>query len=173
MPALLSRLWFILKTLAMRGRFLTGKASFVRARVSQVVDALAEVYDRRGRPLGAKMLSQHRLENDPPRSGMQGWSLFAAQAEAAAVVPPGRSILVSLECGFCKHYFLINILQPEPADRPLSTSGDPTPASYAASWFSFMTRDYQGEASLACPRCEQSSLPGVRFLKIRGRRKNG
>jgi hypothetical protein len=147
-----ARLWFILRTLAVRGRFFTGKASFVRANVSQTTSALAEIYDRRGKPLGSRMLAHHKLETEPPRTGMQGWSLFAGQTGPAAPQPA----VVRLECGFCGHYFFVEIRQRE------KTGGDP--ASYAASWFSFMDRSYQGEPALACPHCEQSSAPGVQFM---------
>jgi hypothetical protein len=138
-----------------RGRFFTGKASFVRAHVNQTASVLAEVYDRRGKPLGTRMLAHHKLETEPPRTGMQGWSLFAEQT-GPAVPPAPRPPLVRLECGFCGHLFFVEIRRREQA------GGDP--ASYAASWFSFMDRSYQGEPALACPHCEQSSAPGVQFM---------
>ncbi|MCX5794074.1 MAG: hypothetical protein NTY77_01090 [Elusimicrobia bacterium] len=155
---LFARLWFILRTLAVRGRFLTGKASFVRTHVRQTSSALAEVYDRRGHPLGTRRLAHHRLETDPPRTGMQGWSLFAAQAGPAAF--PALPPLVRLVCGFCGHLYFIEIRSPE------ASGGDapPGPASYSAAWFSFMDRSCQGVPALDCPHCEQSSAPGVQFL---------
>jgi len=133
---------------------MTGKASFVMAQVNQTNNALAEVYDRRGRPLGTRMLAYHKLETEPPRTGMQGWDIFAEQT--GPTVPAPRPPLVRLECGFCGHLFFVEIHRQE------DTEGEP--ASYAASWFSFMDRSYQGEPALACPRCEQSSAPGVQFL---------
>jgi hypothetical protein len=155
-----ARLWFILRTLAVRGRFLTGKASFVRSHVRQTTSALAEVYDRRGKPLGTRMFAHHRLDTEPPRSGMHGWSLFAGQAGPAAMPAPQRDAIVRLACGFCGHLFFVDI------ERPETTGGDAPlePASYSARWFSFMGRSYQGDPALSCPRCEQSSAPGVQFL---------
>jgi hypothetical protein len=152
-----AQLWFILKTLAVRGRFLTGKASFVRTHVRHTDSAMAEVYDRRGKSLGTRMLAHRKLETDPPRTGTQGWSLFAQLASPAAQRP---ALLVSLECGFCGHLFFFEIRRTEtPEGNP-----PPDPASYSAAWFSFMDRSYQGDPSLSCPHCEQSSVPDIRFL---------
>jgi|GEM_PF-4325860 len=155
-----ARLWFILRTLAVRGRFLTGKASFVRTHVRQTSSASAEVYDRRGQPLGPRRLAQYTLETDPPRTGMQGWSLFAGQAGPTARPAPQREPLVRLACGFCGHLFFIEI----PPPKASGEDSPPGPASYSTTWFSFMARPYQGNPSLDCPHCEQSSAPGVRFV---------
>ena len=151
---LLARLWFVVRTLAARGRFLTGKASYVKAHVNQTNSALAEVYDRKGRSLGARMLACHKLENDPPRTGRQGWELFARHADQARSARPP---LVRLECGFCGHLFFVEIRKPAPGEET------PQAAAYAASWFSFMDQDYEGDPALACPHCEQSSVPGVQY----------
>jgi hypothetical protein len=155
-----ARLWFILRTLAVRGRFWTGKASFVRTHVRQTTSALAEVYDRRGKPLGTRMFAHHRLETEPPRTGTQGWSLFVGLAGPAAKPAAQRDALVRLACGFCGHLFFIDI------ERPESTAGDTPgqPASFSARWFSFLGRSYQGDPALDCPHCEQSSAPGVQFM---------
>jgi hypothetical protein len=153
---LFSRLWFVVRTLAARGRFLTGKASYVKARVHQTTSAVAEVYDRRGKPLGSRMLAQHRLETAPPRTGRQGWELFVARTGPASPGEAGPA-LVRLECGFCGHRFFIEL------SGAAAGSAPPQAASYAASWFSFMGRHYRGEPSLSCPHCEQSSVPGVRY----------
>ncbi|MBI5241842.1 MAG: hypothetical protein HY926_15325 [Elusimicrobia bacterium] len=150
---LITRLWFVVRTLAARGRFLTGKASYVKSHVDQTTSALAEVYDRQGRSLGSRLLAHHRLATEPPRTGTQGWELLAAHAGPSA----SGQALVRLECGFCGHLFFIEIGKPGPAEAP------PRGASYAASWFSFMGRDYEGEPALSCPHCEQSSVPGVRY----------
>ncbi|MDD5627462.1 MAG: hypothetical protein PHU21_00240 [Elusimicrobia bacterium] len=141
-----ARLWFILRTLAVRGRFLTGKASFIGARVAETSSSLAEVYDGRGRPLGPRSLARHRLETDPPRTGMQGWSLFAAHR--------GRP-LARLACGFCGHLYFIEL-------RPQETP--PGPASYGTDWFSFWDGCCRQVPALACPHCEQRSAPGVQFI---------
>lgn len=153
---LLARLWFVVRTLAARGRFLTGKASYVKAHVNQTNSALAEVYDRKGRSLGARMLACHKLETDPPRTGRQGWELFAQRAAPRS--PGGAAApLVRLECGFCGHLFFVEIRRPAPDEAA------PRAAAYAASWFSFMDQDYEGDPALACPHCEQSSVPGVQY----------
>lgn len=147
-----ARLWFLVKTLAVRGRFITGKASFVRAQTRQTTSAVADLYDRQGRPLGSRRLAQHRLETSPPRTGTQGWELFARETRPGS---RGRSPLVRLECGFCGHLFFLAIpAQPRVAQ----------PASYTARWFSFIDRAVPAKPSLSCPRCEQKCVPRVQYL---------
>jgi hypothetical protein len=155
--ALPTRFWFGLRTLAWRGRFFTGKASFVAAQVRLVTNAVAEVYDRRGQPLGQRLLSHHRLQTQPPRTGSQGWALFAR-----TYARPAGDVLVSLQCGYCGHIFMLTFTPAGP-DSAVGTA-DAQPASYASDWFTFMHSSYQGEPSLSCPHCEQRSIPHVSYL---------
>lgn len=157
--ALPGRLWFLLKTLPVRGRFLTGKASFVRARVASTENAMAQLFDRRGRPLGQKLLAHHRLETEPPRTGSQGWELFTRRCAAAD--DPRRPFL-RLECAFCGHHFLVAV-----DDCSEAACGDclsVETASYRSTWFALMDSAYQGEPSLSCAHCEQKSVPRLKFL---------
>jgi hypothetical protein len=159
MMMLATRLWFILRTLAVRGRFLTGKASFVRTHVRRTTYASTEVYDRKGKSLGPRILAHCRLENDPPRTGMQGWSLFAGQAGPVSWPAPRRESLTRLACGFCGHLFFIDIR------RDASGEDAPSePSSYSAAWFSFSDSACPGKPTLSCPHCEQSSTPEVLFM---------
>jgi hypothetical protein len=137
----LSALWFALKTLGVRGRFFTGKASFVDAEARATEGGSAEIIDASGRRTGRRALSHCRLATRPPLTGAQGWRLFARRARGSGASP------AALECGYCKHLFFVAL--PRPAD------------SYACEWFGFPGRGYRGEATLLCPRCEQRSLPRV------------
>lgn len=164
-----ARLWFFLRTLPVRGRFITGKASFVAASVRRTTDAIAEVYDHRGRPLGQKLLSHNELETAPPRTGPQGWKLFSTQTQNK-----GLRSAVSLECGFCGHLFIISLSGEKRTTKACGIGSSAGPgslpaaqaeaSSFHAPWLSFMDRAYQGEPSLCCPHCEQSSVPRVQFL---------
>lgn len=149
-------MWFLLSTLPLRGRFLTGKASFVRARTTSTTNAMAQLIDRHGRPLGQKLLAHHQLETEPPRTGIQGWDLFERHAAAAG---GPREPLLRLECGYCGHQFLIRIDGRSCGDCRSVDTG-----SYRSTWFALMESSYQGEPSLSCVHCEQKSVPGVRFL---------
>ena len=137
----LSALWFALKTLGVRGRFFTGKASFIDAKAFSDDPGSAEVIDAAGRSAGRRALSHCRLSTRPPLTGLQGWRLFSRRAREAGGAP------ATLECGYCGHLFFVSI--PRPAD------------SYTCDWFAFPGPAYRGEATLLCPHCEQRSRPRV------------
>lgn len=149
----IGRLWFAVRTLALRGRFLTGKASFVEADIQATTSGVSEVLDAKGVSRGRRLLCHHELATRPPLTGSGGWELFSRLGEAAA------HEAVRLECGWCGHHFIIELL-PRPGGE--KTPGRAT--SYRSPWFSFMHSDFTGEASLSCPRCEQKGPAGVRFL---------
>ena len=144
-------LWFTLRSLAVRGRFLTGKASFVRAQVRQAAGTPADIRDGKCRKLGARPAAHHDLDTEPPRTGTQGWTLFC---QAALARPPAP--LERLECGYCGHLYFLDISGATPAGED---------AAYDADWFSFSSPSRLGEPSLSCPHCEQAQTPRVRFIR--------
>lgn len=130
--ARLRRLWFQVSTLPTRGRFMTGRASFVEADVHRNPDNTA------------------RLDTRAPRSGLQGWQLYLERAAGG-----GPHVTASLQCGWCRHLFIVQIhAAPEAGLAP----------SYDSDWFRFFPERGAGEPSLSCPRCEQESRPAVCFL---------
>lgn len=150
--ARLVRLWFQLSTLPIRGRFLTGKASFVEADVRMTSNNVG---------LGQKLLAHYHLATRQPRSGAQGWRLYDQRAAGR-----GPHLTVSLQCGWCRHVFIVQVLaalDPLASDETGGKSAG-LPASYSAEWFRFLPERYEGEPCLSCPRCEQESRPRVRFL---------
>ena len=153
------RLWFLLTTLAVRGRFLMGKASFVEADVELTTHRVADSPAGRGAAEAGRLLAHFRLKTRKPRTGVQGWDLFEERLS-----DPGPHRAVRLECGYCGHQFFIQILA---ALDPLSIQpgqGAGEPASYASAWFEFAHEGRQGRESLSCPRCEQIGPPSVSFL---------
>ena len=144
------RVWFFLATLALRLRFLTGKASFVEADVQMTTNHAADIYDFPGLRPERRVLAHFRLTTRTPRRGRQGWELFRQRRDAALVV---------LTCGFCRHLFVLQIM----------SAVEPQPAAYGSDWFSFMNSDYEGEPRLNCTHCEQDGRPGVKFFAARGR----
>ena len=150
----LGRLWFSVKTLAIRGRFLTGKASFVEADIQATTSGVSEVVDEAGGSGGRRLLCHFELNTRQPLTGSRGWDLFARRLREGA----GRQA-VRLECGWCGHHFVIELLPREGGEKPLGRA-----ASYRSRWFSFMHSDFTGEASLSCPHCEQKGAAGVKFL---------
>lgn len=147
-----NRVWFFLATLALRLRFITGKASFVEADVEMTTNHAGDVYDLPGLRPERRVLAHFRLKTRPPRGGRQGRDLLRERLAA------GHPMVV-LSCGFCRHLFVIQVL----------SAVEPQPASYGGDWFSFMNREYEGEPRLNCPRCEQDGRPGVKYLTARGR----
>ena len=160
----LSSVWYNLKTLAIRGRFFTGKASFVESAVRSTENSIAEIFEN-GKSSGQRLLAHYRLDTKSPRTGSQGWGLYCERigrrSQGRAAHAPA-----ALECRFCGHLFFIHV-QPE-AD-PLSLAGAARvgmPASYASEWFSYnhTARRPVVSDALSCSHCEQISAPGVRFI---------
>ncbi|MBI5209106.1 MAG: hypothetical protein HY927_03940 [Elusimicrobia bacterium] len=172
---------FHVRTLPLRARFLTGRASFVEATVLASQAELSYVVDQSGKSLGPRMLQRRRLGTGSPRTGTQGWTLFLDAFRDS--VPEA---MVDLECGYCGHMYVVRILLPAPRPanalpesardaRPLgrpaqaapgvSGSGAPPPASFASEWFSFVDKDCAGAPSLSCGHCEQKSEPGVKWMR--------
>jgi hypothetical protein len=147
-----------MKTLAVRGRFLTGKATFVEADIEMTTNQVAEIYDARGLPHGQRLLSHYRLRTRMPRTGSQGWELFSRWASS-----PDRRAAARLVCGFCGHNFFIHVLGALGPLNPEEPVGEPQPASYSSNWFRFMHRNFEGPASLSCTHCEQSGEAEVEF----------
>lgn len=143
----LSTAWFRLKTLAIRGRFLLGKASFVAA----------EIHSADHQVQGERLLSHYEVQTRKPRTGSQGWYLFEARFAPAPEDHP-----TALECGYCGHLFVIDV---SPSSNPLSAAlgsrRGGAPASYASDWFRFPGDGGRREAVLSCGRCEQRGRPRV------------
>ncbi len=152
-----ARLWFALKTAAIRLRFLTGKASFVEADVQMTTNAVVD----EPQPPAQKLIAHYQLTTRRPRTGDQGWRLFEERVGAGV-----RHRTARLDCGYCGHVFVIQILSIlDPLAGDLTGGRPPArPASYSSDWFKFMHEDYAGEPSLYCPHCEQNSAPRVDFL---------
>lgn len=158
MPGRWRRLWFSVANLVTRLRFVTGRASFVEADVEMTTNSVAEVYDEPGRPSGQRLLAHYRLATRPPVAGPKGWRLLRERLER----PVGHR-LVSLECGWCGHTYVVQIISLLDPLAPDAATGRPVarPASFSCDWFRFMHSDFEGQAQLACPRCEQSGRPDV------------
>lgn len=157
----LRRFWFGLKTLSLRGRFFFGKASAIEADIRETDSNLAEVYDEYGKPLGRRLLSRYGLATRTPRTGTQGWNLFEQSSKT-----PGVNYPVALECSYCGHLFVILVrMETDPLSAGLRTARPlGTPVSCASEWFSFTYNAYQGDCSLSCTHCEQTSRPQVSVL---------
>src|SRR5262245_24336773 len=128
----MGRLWFLLTTLAVRGRFLLGKASFVEADVEMTTHRVAEFAEARGAAEAGRLLGHFPPKTRKPRTGVQGWELFDERLS-----DPGPHRAVRLECLSCGHQYFLQILS---AIDPLSVRpgrGAGEPASYASSWFEF------------------------------------
>lgn len=157
----LRRLWFFFKSLPIRARFLTGKASFVEADIRMTTNSVTELSEPSGLARGSALLAHFQLETHRPRAGSQGWRLYE---ERVGLGPRHRTAV--LECGYCRHHFVIQILS---ALDPLSseaTGGRPParPASYTAEWFRFMHIGFDGDSRLYCFHCEQDGPARVSFL---------
>ena len=139
------RWWLALATLALRARFFTGKASFIEAEIQTASDRAWEVSDPPGRGPLRRVVTHFRLRTRSPRAGKQGWQLFRERS---------RFPLTALGCGFCGHWYVIEVL----------SAGAAQPASYEGDWFSFTHSDFQGGARLFCLHCEQDGRPRVKFL---------
>ncbi len=153
--------WFAFRTLPTRSRFMIGKASFVEADVRATSNSLTEVIEPGDRPPEMRLLSHLQLETQKPRTGTQGWKLYEAWARR-----PNTRDLVSMECGFCGHLYILRI---HPGHNPPlpGAGGAPAmgrPASYSGSWFNFPDEDFEGEPSLNCGHCETRCPPEVVFL---------
>lgn len=145
---LLSRLWYLAKTLALRARFLTGKASFVEADVRMTTNSLVNAAQPR-------LLAHFQLETGRPRGGATGWKLYDEK-----VGPHPRRRTVVLACAYCGHRF---VLQMQPPAEALAGAA---PASYSSDWFRFMHVSLEGPADLFCAHCEQQGEPAkVEFLE--------
>ncbi|MBI3552862.1 MAG: hypothetical protein HY077_10120 [Elusimicrobia bacterium] len=155
---------FWLATLALRLRFFTGKASFVEADVEMTTNQLADVSNAPGAAPERRLLAHYRLKTRKPHSGGEGWRLFRDRAGAA-----GTDQLVALACGFCGHFFVVQVLSALDPLASEATRGRPPaqPASYASDWFEFMHSDYSGTPSLYCLRCETDGSPRVKYLAQR------
>jgi hypothetical protein len=157
----LRRFRFALATLALRLRFLTGKASFVEADVQMTTNQVSDVYDAPGRKPERRLLAHYQLKTRKPRLGREGWRLFCER-----VGDQGTHRMVALSCGFCGHVFVIQILRAIDLLASEATGGRPAalPASYGSDWFKFMNPDYEGVPSLYCLHCEQNGAPRVKLL---------
>jgi hypothetical protein len=149
---LFARALFHLKTVALRGRFMLGKASFVRA------DLLAA--DHHIGP-GQRILSHYDVETRRPRTGTEGWFLFERRFGPDLADRPA-----ALECGYCGHLYVIDL--PVEAD-PLAAAvggGRPLglPVSCASNWFEYPVDGRTGPATLSCGHCEQIGRARVRVL---------
>lgn len=153
----LRRAWFALKTLAVRLRFLTGKASFVEADVRMTTNSVVSTDERSPQ----RLVAHYELVTRRPRTGDQGWRLFEERVGGG---PPHRT--ARLQCGYCGHLFVVQVLSSmDPLASDLTGGRAPArPASYSSDWFRFMHEDYQGQPSLYCAHCEQQSAPRVDFL---------
>jgi hypothetical protein len=153
----LSRLWFALKNLAVRLRFMTGKASFVEADVQLTTNAVIEAEKEAARQL----VAHYQLVTRKPRTGDQGWRLFEERVGAGV-----RHRTAVLQCGYCGHLFVVQVLSSIDPLASDMTGGRPPakPASYSSDWFKFMHEDFAGQSSLYCAHCEQKSAPSVDFL---------
>ena len=152
------RLWLSLKTLAIRLRFMTGKASFVEADVQMTTNAVIDD----AAPPSDKLLAHYQLATRKPRTGDQGWKLFWERVAEGA-----RHRTARLDCGYCGHLFVVQVLSNlDPLASELTGGRAPAkPASYSSDWFKFMHEDYSGQPSLYCPHCEQQGPPRrVEFL---------
>lgn len=157
----LARLWRTLRNLGLLGRFLTGKASFVEADIRTTTRGLSEVLESTGERRGPELLSHFQLSTKPPRTGSIGWELYL---ERVAAPSPHRAM--RLECGYCGHVFIVQVLAAvtPPASLETEKQAPGRPASFNAEWFSFMHEDFQGDPSLNCPHCEQRGVPAVKRL---------
>lgn len=158
---LLKDLWFIMRTLAYRGRFMTGKASVVEADIRSTDTHITEVLDASGRATGGKLLANYYLNTRRPRTGRQGWELFV---EISAENRPHKT--ATLECSYCGHIYVISVV---PEGDPLAsaqTGGKlmATPASYSCDWFLFTVEHLRGDPTLMCAHCEQKGPPRIEFL---------
>src|SRR5262245_32117947 len=97
-PGWAQRLFFAVRTLPARGRFLLGKASFVEADIRMTTNQLTEGE-------AGRLLSHYRLETRRPRTGVQGWGLFQER-----LLDPGPHLSARLECGYCGHHFYLQVL---------------------------------------------------------------
>ncbi|MBI5631664.1 MAG: hypothetical protein HY921_12370 [Elusimicrobia bacterium] len=154
------RYWFLARSLPIRFRFMTGKASFVEAEIGLTTHNVLDQAEA-SRPSSQRLLSHYQLSTRKPRTGSQGWRLFEERVGLDHLHQT-----VELECAYCGHLFIIQILS---SIDPLAVEipGQPSPgkpASYSSDWFTFMHRDYQGSPSLSCTHCEQKQEPKVRYL---------
>lgn len=142
----------------MRARFFIGKASFVEADVRMTTNNMAE--GGASASGQAKLLAHYHLKTRTPRAGAQGWRLYAERLGG-----PRPRRVVALECGYCRHHFVIEVLASlDPLASDLTGGKGPgDPASYTADWFRFMHENFEGAASLFCLRCEQHGRPRVHF----------
>lgn len=159
--ARLSRLWFLLKSLPLRARFMTGKASFVEADVRMTTNSVADASEGGGQPPAPRLLAHYQLETRRPRAGLQGWRLYDERVGGAL---PHRT--VALTCGYCGHRFIVQVLSSiDPLASELTGGKGPgSPASYASDWFSFVDERYEGPTELSCSHCEQRGPAGLEFL---------
>jgi hypothetical protein len=148
----LRRALFVLRTLPARVSFRLGRASFVACAVAGAEAELTPVLDAGGRPLGPRLLARVRLVAEPPRSGREGWALYAAALSDPAPVRVAR-----LECPYCRHRFVFGLSEaPSAPDAPPAA-----PADFYGVWFRFPPSAFDGPAYLRCPRCETSGPPEV------------
>jgi hypothetical protein len=155
----LRRWWFALTSLPARLRFRAGRASFVECVIARSESRLTAVQDAGGRPLGPKLLSRHTLACRPPRGGAEGWRLYAERLSA-----PGPHRFASLECSHCRHLFVVQIAAARPDLAGPDGRAMAAPADFRSEWFRFPPSAFEGPASLACPRCEETAAPEVVHL---------
>lgn len=157
----LRRFRFAFATLALRLRFLTGKASFVEADVQMTTNQVCDVYDAPGRKPERRLLSHYQLKTRKPRIGREGWRLFRERFD-----DQGTSRMVALSCGYCGHIFVVQVLRSiDPLASEAAAGQAPgQPASYSSDWFRFMHADLEGKTSLFCLHCEQNGEPRVKLL---------
>lgn len=153
----LGRLWFALRTLNMRARFFTGKASFVEAQVRMTTHSIADG----AAAADPRLLAHYELETSPPRTGTQGWELYA---ERVGRGPAHRT--VALSCDFCGHRFIVQVMTAaDPLAGELTGGRDlGAPASFSSDWFRFMDERFSGPTELFCSHCEQRGEASARHL---------
>ena len=115
---------------------MTGKASFIEADV-QAAAGLRET------------ASVYHLKTRKPQAGRQGWLIFAQRAAAA---PPAA--MARLECGYCGHFFIIQVL---------AAKQNPE-VSYSSDWFRFTLKSGNPDSFLYCLHCEQNGPPLTTFF---------
>jgi hypothetical protein len=157
----LARLWFLARTLPLRARFMTGKASFVEADVHMTTNSVADVSEGSGRPGQPRLLAHYQLETRPPRAGATGWRLYDERVGGA---PPHRTVL--LACAYCGHRYAIQVLTSiDPLASELTGGKSPgSPASYSSDWFRFTDERYDGPTELYCFHCEQRGEAAASFV---------
>lgn len=143
------KLWFALTSVFARGRFLSGRASFVETVVAKTSNDLTPVVSADGRPLPPRLMAHHLLAPRPPRSGKAGWGLYREKLLGAA------TRVARLACAYCGHWYVVEV--------DGAKAGEP--AAFISEWFRFTPSAYAGPNRLDCPRCEQSAVPEVAHLR--------